>query len=93
MITHECSGCGDPTDTTATINGQTQSVCANCLHDSVFTCPDCVERFWMSDGVRMTRSEIVCGPCSAFRPLEIVGRMRELIRDQVKSDDFDQVRR
>ena len=86
MITHECGGCGDPTDTLATINGKTQSCCPNCLHDSTFQCPDCIERFWTADGYRMTMKEIVCAGCAALRPKQIVGRMRELIGEQVRDN-------
>lgn len=92
MITHECEGCGDPTDHTVTTNNAPHSICADCEHDSMFACPDCLGIFWLIDGYRMTNAEVVCGPCAALRPKQVSGRMRELIHDGRK-DSVNEARR
>lgn len=91
-MTNECSGCGTPTDHTVFTSDARQSICADCEHDSMFECPDCLGKFWIMDGYRMTSREVVCGSCAAWRPAQVQGRMRELTRT-VQRDDYEQSRR
>jgi hypothetical protein len=92
MITHECAGCGDPTDHTVFTSGERHSICAACEHDAMFQCGDCMEKFWLIDGIKMTSTEVVCASCAAWRPAQIAGRMREL-RHDTRKDAFNEVRR
>ena len=88
----ECAGCADEATMTAVVEGETTPLCADCFHDSTFICPDCNDRFWQCDGVRIFVSPLLwCRPCADAKD-DAINRSWQQVRDEHK-DHFHQVRR
>jgi hypothetical protein len=88
----ECSGCAEPTQAEAIVDGKRTPICAECHHDSTFVCAGCSDRFWSADGARLYVSpSLYCHQCHKERADGASVSWQQ--RQDEHKDRFQQVRR
>lgn len=91
----QCGGCPEPAHCTAIVDGEVTPLCADCLHESTFICPDCPSleaRHWSCYGRRLYVSPaLYCASC--FKSKDDAAHASWAARQDEYRDDFQQERR
>lgn len=70
-----CGLCGDGPATWEQVEGQRIAVCDGCFESQIDTCPQCEQKFFLQNGVRIFASaNLYCADCAATHPVIVAGR-------------------
>lgn len=90
-----CCSCGeDAVTVTQVLEGARlvhRAFCGDCFADVVAACPQCLIKFWQSDGTRIG-DELFCDPCGAKHPAVVGATMAAILSDE-QQDTFNRSRR